>query len=54
MLSCPLSLKTVNVTESCRRVGIGRMTVYRWRDDDPSFAEGWDKAVKLGTAALEK
>lgn len=24
-----------------------------WRDDDPSFAEASDKAVRLGTAPLE-
>jgi hypothetical protein len=45
--------ETANVTASCKRVGIRRMTVYQWRDDDKSFAEDWEKAVKLGTAALE-
>ena len=45
--------ETANVTESCKRVGIGRITVYQRRGDDPSFAEDWDRPVGLGTAALE-
>ena len=45
--------ETANVTESCKRVGIGRITVYQRRGDDPSFAEDWDRPVGLGTPALE-
>ena len=45
--------ETANVTSACRTAGISRVAAYAWRDDDPSFAEDWNKAVKLGTAALE-
>lgn len=42
-----------NVGRACASVGIGRTTAYRWREEDPGFAEAWDKALAIGVSALE-
>jgi hypothetical protein len=44
---------TANVHAACREAGIPRQNVYEWRKQDPEFAQQMDKAVELGTAALE-
>lgn len=35
------------------RTGINKVTVYRWRDSDPAFAEAMDDAEEDSTDALE-
>ena len=37
--------QTGNVSESCRRVGIPRGTLYDWRRNDRDFGRRWDEAV---------
>lgn len=44
---------TCNVTEACEQAGIGRATVYAWRETDPRFAADWEKAKAIGAEALE-
>lgn len=45
--------ETCNVSKAAAAIGVARMTVYEWRDDDPVFAAAWDKAKALGVEALE-
>lgn len=42
-----------SVTRACEAVDISRMCAYGWRNDDPVFAEDWDKAKAIGLEALE-
>jgi hypothetical protein len=42
-----------SVTSAARSIGIGRSTVYQWRDADVAFAQAWDDAVECGTDAME-
>jgi hypothetical protein len=44
---------TADVSASALKVGIPRRTIYGWRDADAEFAAAWEKAVELGTDALE-
>ena len=44
---------TANVTRSCEECGLTRSSVYEWREDDKDFADAWDKAVDIGSDALE-
>lgn len=46
--------ETCNVSHSARTAGIGRRTVYDWRDADPEFAAAWDEAEEEAVDALEK
>ena len=39
------------VLAAARTVGIGRVTVYRWRDRSPAFAEAWRTAYRRGADA---
>jgi hypothetical protein len=32
---------------------MGRTTAYDWREEDPDFAEKWDRAMRIGVTALE-
>ena len=42
-------LKTFPVVEvACKRAGISRATVYRWRDEDSEFAEAIETAKDAG------
>jgi len=36
------------VDTSAHRAGVGRTTVYVWRNDDPKFAIAWDEAITIG------
>ena len=45
--------ETASVTKAAEVIGITRRTAYDWRESDTAFAEAWDKAVELGTNALE-
>lgn len=42
-----------NVTRACEAVDVCRMTAYRWRQEDPEFADEWDRARSIGIDALE-
>jgi hypothetical protein len=42
-----------NVTQAAAGTGIGRASVYEWRDDDPAFARDWAAAPRLGAEGLE-
>jgi hypothetical protein len=35
-------------------LGINRVTVFRWRKDDPSFAEAYSDAMEAGTDVIEQ
>lgn len=41
------------VTQACARFGLARASVYRWRDQDESFAQAWAQALERGVDALE-
>lgn len=40
--------KTPIIQIACEKMGIARATLYRWKDEDPAFAEKIDKAVREG------
>lgn len=44
---------TANVTRAARETGIDRTVAYERRNNDPEFAELWDKARAVAFAALE-
>lgn len=45
--------ETASVFAACRESGLARRTAYDWRAEDPDFAAAWDKALDIGTDALE-
>jgi len=42
-----------NVTRACEAIDVARLTAYRWRADDETFAADWDEAKVIGLEALE-
>lgn len=44
---------TCNVTKACEAAGVGRMTVYEWRQADDEFASRWEESLRIGAEALE-
>lgn len=46
--------ETCNVTEAARQAGVGRRTVYEWRDTDPAFAAAWSDAEEAAADKLEQ
>lgn len=44
--------KTPIVEVSCKKLGIGRATYYRWRKDDPEFADEADFALQEGSTLI--
>lgn len=46
--------ETCNVSASARAAGLGRRTVYEWREDDPTFAADWDEAEEIAADKLEQ
>lgn len=42
-----------SVTEACALINTSRDAIYRWREEDPDFKTAWDKALEMGTNALE-
>lgn len=44
---------TANVSDSALKINVSRTALYERRDKDPAFKADWDKAVELGTDALE-
>lgn len=45
--------ETCNVSHSARVAGVGRRTVYQWRDADPEFAAAWEEAEEEAVDKLE-
>ena len=45
---------TCNVTEAAKAAGVGRRTVYEWRDEGGAFAEAWDEAEQEAADKLER
>jgi len=44
--------KTPIVQIACEKAGIGRATYYRWRKDDPKFAQDADMALEDGNKLI--
>ena len=42
-----------SVTQAAAAAGLSRDALYRWRVADGDFAEEWERALELGTEALE-
>ena len=42
-----------SVYHACKEAGIGRTTVYAWRQDDEEFAKAWDAALADAADVLE-
>jgi ACT domain-containing protein len=42
-------LKNLPIVQiACEKVGVGRATYYRWREDDPNFADNTNQAIQEG------
>ena len=44
--------KTPIVQVSCEKIGIGRATFYRWKQEDPDFATRADEALAEGSSLV--
>ena len=44
--------KTPVVQIACEKTGVSRSTYYRWREEDPKFAEDADEALAQGVALI--
>lgn len=44
---------TCNVTKAAHAAGVSRREFYRIKEEDPEFAEAWQKALEVGSEALE-
>ena len=42
-----------SIAAAASAAGVGRRTVYGWRENDPAFAAGWDEAFEVGSDYLE-
>lgn len=42
-----------SVSDAARKAGVGRRTVYQWREAEPDFAAAWDEALETAIDALE-
>ncbi len=45
--------ETANVSKACAAIAVSRRTAYNWRESDPVFAAGWDRAMKAAVLGLE-
>ena len=50
---CLTLASTANVTKSALTIGVSRISLYKWREQYPDFAEAWDAAMKVGLTILE-
>lgn len=41
------------VKKAAEAVGVSAPFLYKWRDEDPSFAEAWDRAIQVAVAGME-
>lgn len=41
------------VYHGAQAAGVSRWTTYRWRQDDPDFADQWDEAIENAVDAIE-
>ena len=41
------------VSHAAKAAGVSRWTAYRWRQDDPEFADQWDEAHENAVDAVE-
>src|SRR5688500_6273340 len=41
------------VYHAAQAAGVSRWTAYRWRQDDPQFADLWDQAIENAVDAVE-
>lgn len=44
--------KTPIIEAACKAVGLPRSTYYRWRKDDPDFAEKCDEVIELSVGRI--
>jgi hypothetical protein len=44
--------KTPIIEAACKAVGLPRSTYYRWRKDDPDFAEQCDETIELSIGRI--
>lgn len=44
--------KTPIIEAACKAVGLPRSTYYRWRKDDPEFAEECDEVIELSVGRI--
>ena len=49
---CEQLKKTPIIQLACEKTGVGRATYYRWRKEDPEFAEKADKAIHEGVLLM--
>lgn len=48
-------LKRMPIVEfSCKRIGIGRTTFYRWKKEDPKFAKQAEEAAQEGVEVISE
>lgn len=46
-------LRTMPIVEAaCKQIGLPRATYYRWRKDDPAFAEACDEAIEQSAGKI--
>ena len=45
--------QTCNITRACEISGIGRASIYEWRNENQDFAKGWKSALDMGADMLE-
>lgn len=45
--------ETGNVSRAATAIGMSRVAVYEWRDDDEEFAAAWERAKRVGMGLLE-
>lgn len=43
----------LTATGAARRAGLGRRTVFRWKEQDQAFSDAWDSAHQAAVDALE-
>lgn len=43
-----------NITKSCEKIGISRVTPYLWRDKDEEFKKAWEEAEWIAAGLLEE
>ncbi|MCC6194750.1 MAG: hypothetical protein IT518_09820 [Burkholderiales bacterium] len=41
------------IASACTAAGVGRTTVYAWREADTVFADAWDAAIEAGDDVIE-